>query len=113
MVALPSGSGFFEIKTEGEAPSRGARKPEHKTQVVAYFYQSDGTTAMSPAPTDVKVRLGKAESSPVVTLTPESKSGDAAAGRFACKPGPYPEGFQGQLDAKLHGEPVQATFMFR
>jgi hypothetical protein len=110
MVALPGGTGFCEIKTEGELPSRGARKAEHKTQVVAYFYQPDGTTAMSPAPTDVKVRLGKAENSPVVDLMPESKGAD---GRFACKPGPYPEGFQGQLDLKLQGAPLQATFMFR
>jgi hypothetical protein len=113
MVALPGGSGFFEIKTEGEGPSRGARKKEHKTQIVAYFYQLDGTTAMSPAPTDVKVRVGQIESSPVVELTPETKTGEGSAGRFACKLGNYPDGFQGRLDAKLKGAPVQATFMFR
>jgi hypothetical protein len=113
MIALPGGKGYFEIKTEGEGTSRGARKPEHKTQIVAYFYQSDGTTVMSPAPTDVRVKVGQAENSPVVTLTPESKGAEASSGRFACKPGPYPEGFQGQLDLKLNGEPIQATFLFR
>jgi hypothetical protein len=50
MVALPDAKGFFEIKVEIPDATRAARSRQRALTIVAYFYQSDGTTAMSPPP---------------------------------------------------------------
>jgi hypothetical protein len=75
------------------------------------FYQPDGTSAMSPAPTDLRVKLGTGSDSPVVPLEPQAKTGDGSG--FASPPGFYPSGFRGQLEAKINGEPVEVTFVVR
>jgi hypothetical protein len=64
---------------------------------------------MSPGPTEVKVKMGTAEKSPVVDLSPEPKE----AGKYASEPGSYRDGFNGQLDAKVNGEAVQVSFVLR
>ena len=107
MVALPGGRGFVEVMTEGPADARASRK-SHETRIIAYFYQQDGTTELSPSPTDVTVKVGTSATSPVVPLA-ASKPGQ----KFESKPGPYPAGFEGKLDAKVNGEPVEASFLFR
>ncbi len=80
-----------------------------KSQISAFFFQPDGATEMSPAPTDVTVKVGTAASSPTFTLTPQSND----KGKFASEPADLPEGFRGQLDAKIGGEPVQVSFVIR
>jgi hypothetical protein len=113
MVALLGGRGYVEIKTESDASSRDSRGGGRKIQIVAFFYQMDGTTPISPTPTDVKVKVGNLADSPFVDLSSGAKGGDAAPNRFASKPGPYPEGFEGRLDATVNGEPIQTPFLFR
>jgi len=76
---------------------------------MAYFLQPDTTTAMSPAPTDVKVTLGAAGSGTIVSLAPQSNE----PGQFASEPGNYPEDLRGQIDFQVDGKPVQARFSFR
>ena len=109
MFAFPENKGLVEIKTDRETASRGSRTPATKARILAYFYQPDGTTVMSPAPIDVKVQLGIDDKSPAVALAPQPKE----AGLFASEPGTYPEGFRGQIEAKVNGEPVKVPFMFR
>jgi hypothetical protein len=111
MIPLPGKKGFFEIKTI--AVGKGDRSPRAKaakSSITIFFYQPDGTTAMSPAPTDVRVKLGTGLESPVVSLEAQSKTGESG---FASQPGYYPSGFRGQLDAKINGEPVEAMFVVR
>jgi hypothetical protein len=112
MVALPGAQGYVELKTESEDPPRGGRTQERKSQIVAFFYQADGTSPLTPAPSDVIVKVGTGDKSPTVPLSPAGQGSDST-NRFASKPGPYPDGFQGQLEAKLNGQPVQVTFLFR
>jgi hypothetical protein len=109
IIEVPDSRGFFELKTERQAPSKGGRQGQGTSRIVAYFYQPDTTTAMNPAPTDVKVTLGAAGSGTVVSLTPQSTE----PGQFASEPGTYPDELRGQIDFQLAGKPVQATFMFR
>jgi hypothetical protein len=109
VLELPDSLGFVELKTERDAPTKGAGKSPVKSRITAYFFQADATTAMSPAPTDVKVTLGAAGSGPAVSLTPQS----AAPGMFASDPGDYPDDLRGQIDLQCAGKPVQATFAFR
>jgi hypothetical protein len=67
---------------------------------------------MSPAPTNVRVKLGVGADSPVVALEPQPKTGDGGGG-FASPPGYHPSGFRGQLNAAINGEVVEATFVVR
>jgi hypothetical protein len=109
IVELPDSHGYVELKTDrGASPKKGSNdKP--KSQIIAYFYQPDGSTVMSPAPTDCKLTLGAESSGTVINLTPRSK--DAA--EFASEPGNYPDELRGQIDLQIDGKPVHATFSFR
>jgi hypothetical protein len=109
IVELPDSRGFVELKTDRvPAPKKGSTARQ-KSQIVAYYYQSDGSTAMSPAPTDVKITLGAAGSGTIVNLAPQSNE----PGKFASEPGDYPDELRGRIDFQLDGKPVQATFSFR
>ena len=109
ILSLPGGKGFAEILTERGAPAKGAATKAAKTRLLAYFYQPDGSTALSPAPSDVKVTLGAAETGRDVKLTPQT----TPAGLFASEPGEFPDDLRGHIDLTLGGEPVKAEFMFR
>jgi len=108
MFPLPGHRGFFEIVTKGGEPKgRGSQAKATTNSLGVYFYQPDGTTEMSPAPTDVTVKVGTGSDTPVVTLTPQANAS------FASAPGHFPHGFRGQLNAKINGEPVETTFVVR
>jgi hypothetical protein len=109
MFAFPENRGFVEIKTDRESGSRDSRAPAAKARILAYFYQADGTTAMRPAPSDVKVQIGIEDKSTVVGLAPQPKE----AGSFASDPGIYPDGLRGQIEARVNGEAIKVPFLFR
>jgi hypothetical protein len=109
-IALPGGRGFFELGTDTDQKvERGTRAKLPKTSIVVYFYQSDGTTEMNPAPTEVTVKVGTGASSPDVPLALQEKP----VGQFKSAPGNFPSGFRGQLNAKINGETVETTFVLR
>ena len=96
---------FWSIRPLSE--SRGG-KTQYKPKIVAFFYQSDGATEMNPGPTEVKIKIGMEADARVVDLAPEAK-----AGRYGSAAGDYPEGFAGQIEAKLNGEAVHADVRIR
>jgi hypothetical protein len=107
ILPLPGGKGFAELLIERGAPSKA--KTPTTSRLVAYFYQPDGTSALSPPPSDVKIHLGSADRGTDVKLTSQT----TPAGQYASEPGQYPDTLAGQIDLTLGGEPVQASFMFR
>ncbi len=110
MFVLPENRGFAELKTDREAAARGSRrKPVTGARILAYFYQPDGATPMSPGPSEVKVKLGTDENNSVVVLSNQTKE----PGLYASEPGPYPEGIRGQIEARFDGDPVPVPFLFR
>jgi len=110
MAGMPGGKGYAEVMVGPASGAGGARKGQQvKSQIAAFFYQSDGTTEMTPAPTDVKVKVGTAANSPALTLTPQPSE----KGKFASEPAELPDGFNGQLEATVDGQPVQVTFTIR
>ncbi len=109
MISLPGGKGFAEILVDSEAAGGGGRKAQVKSRIVAYFFQADGTTELNPGPTEVKVKVGTGEKSPVVDLSPQPKE----SGKYASEPGNLPDGFKGELDAKVNGEAAQVPFVIR
>jgi hypothetical protein len=110
LVTLPGGKGYAEIIVEA-ATAGGGRKAQVKPRIVAYFFQPDGTSELSPGPTEVKVKLGTGEKSPVVDLSPEptakpSRPRLSYDDRFcsgACKrPSPPPSSRLGVSVLSLH-----------
>jgi hypothetical protein len=109
MNELPGKQGYFEIQVQEDAGGERAipSKQQGPTTIVVYFYGPDGKSEMTPPPSDVKVKLGAGDSSPVVTLSSRSQGG------FTSAPGQHPQSFRGQLNAKIGGELVQTNFMIR
>ncbi len=109
MNELPGKKGYFEIQAQGDSGGgRASRsKPQDRRTILVHFYGTDGTTELTPAPTDVTVKLGVGDSSQAVPLSPQSQGG------FASTPGAYPSSFRGRLNAKIGGEPIEATFLIR
>ncbi len=116
MFPLPNNKGFFEIRTEsGVKPGRGGRSRSakvEKTPFFVFFYQADGSTEMTPPPTDVTVKIGSAEKNTPVSLTPQAKNTEGAI-PFAAPAANYPDAFRGELSANISGETVVAPFSFR
>src|SRR5271157_1423421 len=82
---LPDEKGFVELVNEPVVTDRHNPQP---TSIVAYFYQANGKTAMSPSPTDVSFQIdpdarsrqrGKATAgSSTLPLSAEPKADDPA-----------------------------------
>ena len=112
MFPLPGNAGFVAVSTESAPPSRGAKAKRHAATIVARFYQPDGTTPITPAPTDVSVKIGVADDSPSVALA-GSPGEERMSSRFASPLGDYPDGIQGSISAKIDGRTVEVPFSAR
>lgn len=109
VTELPDKKGFFEIDTRTAGAPAGRRSRSKKGTphpIVVHFYGPDGTTELTPAPSDVSIRVG-GEGSADVPLKPQSGGG------FATEPGDFPTAFRGQLKATIGGQTVEAPFMIR
>jgi hypothetical protein len=106
MIRLPGNRGFVTIKTETPAVAKGSRKKNQPTSIVAFFFQKDGVTPMSPAPTDVVIKLGSDGNAMPVALAVDSKDPN----RFTSSPGLFPQGLQGTVHLKIDGEDVEESF---
>jgi hypothetical protein len=106
---LPGKKGYYEIVVEdGDTAANPSRSGKGSPRTIAvYFYASDGSTELSPSPSDVSIQIGGDSSGNVVPLT------SAQRGRFTSAPGAYLAAFRGQLKAKIGGEPVEARFAIR
>lgn len=117
---LPDEKGFVELVNEPVVTDRLNPQP---TSIVAYFYQADGKSAMSPSPTDVSFQIapdarskqrGQATGgASTLPLSAEPKADDpAGASRFASKTGPYfMAAVRGTLKAKISGQDISTAFM--
>ena len=112
MFPLPNGKGYVEIKSEIHTPARNARGASRTSTIIAMFVQPDGTTELSPAPTEVSARLGTDESNKTVALNP-SPGEPRSSSRFATAQGDYPENPRGVLAAKIGGDSVEVPFSVR
>ncbi len=109
MTELPGNKGYFEIRAKNDSAPAGRGRASRKAvevPIVVHFYGPDGSTELSPAPTDVSVRIG-GESGQVVPLTAQTGGG------FASAPGRFPSGFRGTLSAKIDGELTEVNFVIR
>jgi hypothetical protein len=104
ILELPDSHGFVELKIDLGPPSKNGRKEASKSRVIAYFYQPDAASVLSPAPTDVKVTLGDK----VIALAPQPDQ----PGEFTSAPGNYAD-LRGQIAFQHDGKPLEAKFSFR
>jgi hypothetical protein len=109
LVELAESKGYVEIGTERGLHSKTAAKGQNLARIIAYFYQPDATTTMSPPPTDVKLTIGAAGTGTVVALVPDPQE----AGQFVSEPGTYPDELRGKIEFHVGGTPIQASFSFR
>jgi hypothetical protein len=110
MVRLPGNRGFVTVKTESPDLPRSGRPKHAPTVIVASFYQPDGTTPMSPAPTDVVFKPDESTKGTPIALSPDPKDPN----RFASTAGTsFPGGLQGTIHAKIQGEDVEESFSAR
>ena len=111
-LRLPDDLGYAELVNEPEPT--GAREGD-KTALVVYFLSPDGTTAMSPAPSEVtaKVELAvsRKNSQQTLELKKEPRSDDpAGSSRFASALGSYNLGsMRGQLTGNAGSKPFVLT----
>jgi hypothetical protein len=112
MYPLPGSRGFVEIKSEANAPARGARDRTRSSTIAATFYGTDGSTAMSPPPTDVSVKLGTEEANQTVALSPSPGEAKSPS-RFASAEGKYPDAPRGTIVFKMNGDQVEVPFSAR
>jgi hypothetical protein len=111
MYPLPGGAGFAELVNEPEVTDRRAAPT---TAIVAYFFQGDAKSPLSPGPSDVRVVLDQGRKrSESLPLKSDPKSDDPAGGcRFATKLGPYLlEGLRGKLTGTVNGQPFDLSFV--
>src|SRR5262245_48776066 len=71
MVRFPHDAGFVAIKTETSGPSGAAKTKLRETKIVAVFFENDGSTPMTPPPTEVVFEL---EGLPSKTAKPGPKT---------------------------------------
>jgi len=103
---LSGGAGFAEVVID---LASGARVGRPKSTITVYFLKPDGTSALDPPPTDVKMDMGANQA---VTLTPSANP--SQAGGFSSPPGQY-GGMEltGDLSATIGGQAVTVPIVIR
>lgn len=107
MATLPGNRGFLELTTEAGPPVRDGVS---EVAFIVYFYGTDGSTALSPAPEQASLNVGGATA---IALMPQAKEGDAKGARYASAPGKYPTSFRGVVSASIGGETIEAPVLLR
>jgi hypothetical protein len=115
MVRFPHDAGFVAINTETAGPSRAAKTKPRETKIVAVFFTNDGSTPMTPPPTDVVFEL---ESLPSKTGKPSLntvslEADPATPNRFVSAAGSFPGGVAGKIRVKIQGQDFEESFSAR
>jgi hypothetical protein len=115
MVRFPHDAGFVAIKTETANPAGGVKTKLRESKIVAVFFKNDGSTPMTPPPTDVVFEL---ESLPSKTANPSVKSVSLLAdpdtpNRFVSAAGSFPGGVSGKIRVKIDGQEFEESFSAR
>jgi hypothetical protein len=115
MVRLPQGAGLVAIKTEIADPARAAKTKLQATKIVAVFFENDGSTSMSPPPSEVVFEL---ESWRSKTAKPDVKTvaleaDPTSPNRFVSAASSFPGGVEGRIRVKIDGRELEESFSAR
>ena len=111
MVRLPNDAGLVAIKTENAEASRAAKTKVRPTKIVAVFFQNDGSTPMTPPPTQVVFELESLRSNDLKTVTMEADP--ATPNRFVSVASTFPGGVAGKIRMKIDGQDLEESFSAR
>ena len=113
MVRLPNDAGLVAIKTETADPSRAVKKKPQATKIVAVFFKNDGSTPMTPPPTEVVFELESLRSK-TADLKPVTLEADPTTpNRFVSAASSFPGGVAGKLRVKIDGQDLEESFSLR
>jgi hypothetical protein len=113
MVRLPHDVGLVAIKTEVAQPDRAVKAKSKAAKIVAVFFKNDGSTPMTPPPTEVSFELDSFRSKTPATKFVTLDADPTTPSRFVSAPGNFPGGLEGKIRAKIDGQEVEELFSAR
>ena len=113
VMRLPKDVGTVAIKTETPAASKGAKGKSRLSTIVAVFFKNDGSTPLSPPPTDVVFELELLHSKTDKLKPVKLEADPSEPNRFVSEPGSFPGGVAGKIRLKLNGEELEESFSAR
>jgi hypothetical protein len=114
MVRLPHDAGLVAIKTErAGSSSRAVKTKQRGTQIVAVFFENDGSTPMTLPPTEVvfDVEGPRFNSADLRTMTLDADP--TTPNRFVSAASSFPGGLAGKIRAKIDGQDIEESFSAR
>jgi hypothetical protein len=112
IVRLPHDAGLVAIKTETADPSR-AVKTKLRAKIVAVFFENDGSTPMTPPPTEVVFELEILRSKTADLKTVTLLADPTTPNRFVSAASSFPGGVAGKLRVKIDGQDLEESFSAR
>ena len=113
MVRLPRNAGLVAIKTEPADTSRAAKKKVRASKIVAVFFQNDGSTPMTPPPTEVVFELETVRAKAVEVKTVALEADLTTPNRFVSAASSFPGGVEGKIRVKIDGQDLEESFSAR
>ena len=113
MVRLPHDAGLVAIKTETADPSRAVKTKPRATKIVAVFFKNDGSTPMTPPPTEVAFELESLRSKTADLKTVTLEADPTTPNRFVSAASSFPGGVAGKLRVKIDGQDLEESFSAR
>ncbi|MGP0069208.1 MAG: hypothetical protein ACLQGP_37110 [Isosphaeraceae bacterium] len=113
MVRLPHDAGLVAIKTETADPSRAAKKKPRAAKIVAVFFENDGSTPMTPPPTEVVFELEGIRSNSAGLKTVALEADPRTPNRFVSAASSFPGGLEGKIRVKIDGQDLEESFSAR
>jgi hypothetical protein len=113
MVRLPNGAGLVAIKTETADPSRAVKAKLRATKIVAVFFKTDGSTPMTPPPTEVAFELESFRSKTAAVKSVTLEADPTTPNRFVSAASSFPGGLEGKIRVKIDGQDLEESFSAR
>ena len=113
MVRLPRNAGLVAIKTEAADSSRAVKAKPRATKIVAVFFENDGSTPMTPPPTEVVFELESLRSKTADLKTVSLEADPTTPNRFVSAASSFPGGIAGKLRVKIDGQDLEESFSAR
>ncbi len=113
MLRLPHDAGLVAIKTEPANPSQKVKTKLRSEKIVAVFFENDGSTPMTPPPTEVVFEVESSRSKSVDQKTVTLEADPTTPNRFVSAASSFPGGLEGRIRVKIDGRDLEESFSAR
>ena len=83
------------------------------TKIVAVFFENDGSTPMTPPPTEVVFELESFRSKTADLKTVTLEADPTTPNRFVSAASSFPGGLEGKIRVKIDGQDLEESFSAR